>query len=56
MKFLIKFQYDAGCMHLIGKDIVICEVHQNSKLTSRVYDCERGDNDRNFGELHLKKQ
>lgn len=43
---------DAGTIHAIMEDTLICEIQQNSDLTYRVYDWGRNDKSR---VLHLKK-
>ena len=49
------FFIDAGCIHAIGKGIVICEIQQNSNTTYRVYDYDRRDKYGNTRELHIDK-
>lgn len=46
---------EAGTIHAIGPDIVICEIQQNSNTTYRLYDFDRRDKDGNYRELHIDK-
>lgn len=43
------FFIEAGTVHAIGKDILIAEIQQNSNITYRLYDYDRGR------EVHVKK-
>ncbi|HHY82452.1 MAG TPA: mannose-6-phosphate isomerase, class I [Clostridiales bacterium] len=45
----------AGLVHAIGKDILICEIQQNSDTTYRVYDWNRVDDKGCKRELHIDK-
>ncbi len=43
----------AGCVHAMGKGLVICEVQQNSDTTYRVYDWGRTGSDGKPRQLHV---
>lgn len=49
------FFIPAGCVHAIGKGILIAEIQQPSDITYRVYDYGRRDKNGNQRELHLEK-
>ncbi len=44
----------AGCVHAMGKGLVVCEVQQNSDTTYRVYDWGRTGADGKPRELHVE--
>lgn len=44
-----------GTIHAIGKGITLLEIQESSKLTYRVYDFNRVDNNGNKRELHIDK-
>ncbi|HOD40461.1 MAG: putative mannose-6-phosphate isomerase GmuF [bacterium ADurb.Bin243] len=44
-----------GCVHAIGKGVLIAEIQQNCDITYRVYDYARKDADGKTRELHIKK-
>ena len=44
-----------GTIHAIGKGITLLEIQESSKLTYRVYDFNRVDNNGNKRELHVNK-
>lgn len=44
-----------GTIHAIGKGITLLEIQESSKLTYRVYDFNRVDNNGNKRELHVAK-
>ena len=41
-----------GCVHAIGKGVLLCEVQQASDITYRIFDYNRLDDDGNPRELH----
>jgi mannose-6-phosphate isomerase len=45
----------AGCVHAMGKGLVICEIQQNSDTTYRVYDWGRVDADGKPRQLHIEQ-
>lgn len=45
----------AGCVHAMGKGLVICEIQQNSDTTYRVYDWGRVDADGKPRQLHVEQ-
>lgn len=45
----------AGTAHTIGAGLVICEIHETSDLTYRVYDYNRRDAKGNMRPLHIEK-
>lgn len=45
----------AGCVHAMGKDLVICEIQQNSDTTFRVYDWGRVGSDGKPRQLHVEQ-
>lgn len=45
----------AGLVHAIGKDILLCEIQQNSDLTYRVYDWNRTGLDGKPRKLHIEQ-
>lgn len=44
----------AGCVHSIGKDIVVFEAQQSVDLTYRLYDWDRPDKDGKLRTLHIE--
>lgn len=49
------FYIEPGCVHAIGKGVLIAEIQQNSNITYRLYDYNRRDKDGNLRELHVDK-
>ncbi len=49
------FFIEAGCLHAIGKGIVIAEIQQNSNTTYRIYDYGRLGTDGKPRDLHIEK-
>ena len=47
------FFIEAGCLHAIGKGIVIAEIQQNSNTTYRIYDYGRLGTDGKPRDLHI---
>lgn len=45
----------AGCVHAMGKGLVICEIQQNSDTTFRVYDWGRVGQDGKPRQLHIEQ-
>lgn len=45
----------AGCVHALKKGLFVCEIHQTSDLTYRLYDWGRKDEKGMARPLHLKK-
>ncbi|UCD57170.1 MAG: class I mannose-6-phosphate isomerase [Candidatus Hydrogenedentota bacterium] len=45
----------AGCVHAMGKGLVICEIQQNSDTTYRVYDWGRVGTDGKPRQLHVEQ-
>ncbi len=45
----------AGCVHAMGKGLVICEIQQNSDTTYRVYDWGRVEADGKPRQLHIEQ-
>jgi mannose-6-phosphate isomerase len=45
----------AGCVHAMGKGLVVCEVQQNSDTTYRVYDWGRVGADGKPRQLHVEQ-
>jgi len=45
----------AGCVHAMGKGLVICEIQQNSDTTFRVYDWGRIGQDGKPRQLHIEQ-
>jgi mannose-6-phosphate isomerase len=45
----------AGCVHAMGKDLIICEIQQNSDTTYRVYDWGRVGPDGKPRQLHVEQ-
>jgi mannose-6-phosphate isomerase len=45
----------AGCVHAMGKGLVICEIQQNSDTTYRVYDWGRVGADGGPRQLHIER-
>ena len=48
------FFIPAGCIHAIGKDIMLVEIQQTSDVTYRIYDWDRVDANGNPRELHTE--
>lgn len=46
---------EAGTIHAINRDIMVCEIQQNSNITYRVYDYKRLDKLGKQRELHIDK-
>ncbi|MGL5260510.1 MAG: type I phosphomannose isomerase catalytic subunit [Lachnospiraceae bacterium] len=46
---------EAGCVHAIGKGVMICEIQQSSDVTYRLYDYNRLDKYGNKRMLHLEQ-
>jgi len=49
------FFIETGTIHAIGKGITLCEVHQSSNLTYRLYDYGRLGKDGSPRDLHIKE-
>jgi mannose-6-phosphate isomerase len=45
----------AGCVHAMGKGLLVCEIQQNSDTTFRVYDWGRVGSDGKPRQLHVKQ-
>jgi mannose-6-phosphate isomerase len=45
----------AGCVHAMGKGLIICEIQQNSDTTYRVYDWGRVGSDGKPRQLHIEQ-
>ncbi|MDR1878695.1 MAG: class I mannose-6-phosphate isomerase [Bacteroidales bacterium] len=43
----------AGCVHAIGKGVLLAEIQQSSDITYRLYDYNRKDEQGNFRQLHI---
>lgn len=43
-----------GCVHAIGKGVLLLEVQQSSDITYRIFDYNRRDDDGNLRELHTE--
>lgn len=44
---------EAGTVHAINEDIMVCEIQQNSNVTYRVYDYQRKDKNGRLRDLHI---
>src|SRR3989339_2279390 len=49
------FFVPAGTVHAIGKDVLLCEIQQNSGITYRVWDWNRLDDNGRPRDLHINK-
>lgn len=46
---------EPGCVHALGKGVLLCEIQQNSNITYRLYDYERLDAYMNKRQLHVEQ-
>lgn len=49
------FKVEAGAIHAIGADVILCEVQQSSGVTYRVWDWNRVEKDGKPRALHIEK-
>lgn len=49
------FFIEPGCVHAIGKGILLAEIQQSSDITYRMYDYNRRDKNGQMRELHVEK-
>ncbi|GAB4353082.1 MAG: class I mannose-6-phosphate isomerase [Candidatus Abyssubacteria bacterium] len=45
----------AGCVHAMGKGLIVCEIQQNSDTTYRVYDWDRLGSDGKPRQIHVQQ-